>query len=102
MDLLLDFSDLLANNEYFRSGFLWGLSFVALGSLGWWLLQGIYKQWLKVRQFFEPIKKPGKLPIETGPSPAGMSLGCLGRVLAFLLIPVLCYYLLWLWQLQGG
>jgi hypothetical protein len=95
MDFIRDFSNLLANDEYFRSGFISGIALL----LVFWLLSQVYlmltKQWLKIRQFFEPIKKPGKVPTETGPSPAGMLLGCIGRIVVTLVAFVFLFLLWW-------
>lgn len=86
MELLLDFLNLLTRDEYFRSGFVSALVLVALVWLAWTLLFRIYVHWLKMRQFFEPIKKPGKIPTEVGPSPAGMLVGCLLRITVALFV----------------
>lgn len=80
------FLDLLAKNEYFRSGFFSALFFVAIGWAIWWVLHWGYVQWLRVRRFFEPTKMPGPVPAKTGPSPAASLLGCMGSALAVLLL----------------
>jgi hypothetical protein len=82
MELWPDFKHNLFNNSDFQYGFYWGIVLIVLLelSLGWlWI--AIHNQWLRMRQFFEPIKKPGRLPTETGPSPAGIFAGCMGQFL---------------------
>jgi hypothetical protein len=98
MEWWSDFAYLLTHNEYFRAGFIWALVFMAIGWLIWGLCYRIYVQWLKMRQFFEPIKKPGRVPVETGPSPANIMLGCLGRILLTIVVLaiVLAIMLWWL------
>ncbi|MCC6455589.1 MAG: hypothetical protein IT328_11635 [Caldilineaceae bacterium] len=76
-DLVREFLNGISNYEDYRAGFLMGLTCAAGLLLLWLAGVSLYKRWLKMRQFFEPIKKPGKIPVETGPSPAGMLLGCL-------------------------
>ena len=85
-ELSSQFFDLLANNVYFRAGFLWALFLVALGWLLLGMLNWLYARWLLIRQFFEPIKKPGKMPVEAGSSPASILLGCLGGILGIILL----------------
>ena len=85
------FVDLLTHNIYFRSGFFSALLAVGICFLIWRVFYGLYVHWLKIRQFFEPIKKPGKAPVETGPSPAGMLFGCMGRLLLILLVVTLFF-----------
>jgi len=94
------FVDLLANNVYFRSGFLWGLIAVGVVWLLWGLFFRLYVQWLKMRQFFEPIKRPGRTPVETGPSPASIMLGCLWRIIVTVVVVVIGIVLL-IWVLGG-
>lgn len=97
------FFDLLAHNEYFRAGFIWGLVMVGIGWAIWGLLHWLYVQWLKIRQFFEPIKKPGRVPVETGPSPANIMLGCVGRVIVtVVIIATVIVVLLWLVNPAGS
>ena len=102
MEWWTHFLDLLTQNVYFRAGFLWGIGFILAGWVIYYLLHGAYVQWLKMRQFFEPTKKPGKPPVETGPSPASLLLGCIGRT--FLIVLVLAtaiMSLVWLTSLAG-
>src|SRR3954452_6901586 len=90
------FIDLLANNVYFRSGFLWGLIIVGVVWMVWELFFRLYMQWLKMRQFFEPIKRPGRVPMEAGPSPAGIMLGCLWRVfVTIVMLAIVSGILIW-------
>jgi hypothetical protein len=80
------FLDLLTSNVYFRAGFAWGVG-VAVALWGVVIFcNNLYARWLKMRQFFEPIKKPGKAPVETGPSPASMMFGCLGQIVLTLVV----------------
>jgi hypothetical protein len=101
MELWFDFTYLIANNEYFRAGFVSGLVLVAIIWISWGLFYRLYAQWLKIRQFFEPIKKPGRVPTETGPSPASILLGCLWRII-FALLFIAILVVLWLWLAPGG
>lgn len=86
MQLWLDFVYLLTHNEYFRAGFISGLVLVGLIWLIWGLFFRVYVQWLKVRQFFEPIKSPARTATVAGPSPASMLLGCMWRIAIVLLV----------------
>jgi hypothetical protein len=95
MELWLDFVDAITNNEDYRAGFSMALLLVGAIWLGWALLFRLYKRWLVMRQFFEPIKKPGKVPTETGPSPAGMLLGCLWPI-AIIVVVIAIGYVIWL------
>jgi hypothetical protein len=99
------FLDLLGTNAYFRAGFIWGLVVVAIGWAIWGLCHWLYVQWLKVRQFFEPTRMPGRVPVpvETGPSPATIMLGCVGRIVFTLLVlAAVIGVLLWLVNLPGS
>ena len=90
-------------NEYFRAGFVWGLGVAGVGWLMWSSLNWLYVNWLKVRQFFEPTKRPGKVPMETGPSMASLTLGCLGRVFTLLLVLAsVIVVLFWMVNPGGG
>ena len=100
MEWWSDFLYLLTNDDHFRSGFIWGLLFVAIGWAIWAAFQWLYVQWLKMRQFFEPTKKPGRTPVETGPSPASIMLGCLWRILATLVFVAIAIALL-IWALNS-
>lgn len=75
------FLDAMTNNADFRGGFFLAL----LVAFGVWLLWALgyylHVQWLKIRQFFEPTKIPAKPAVTTGPSPASIMLGCMGRAL---------------------
>ena len=85
MDVWSQFVSTFTNNVDFRLGFFWGLGFAVAA---WGLFAfffGAHARWLKVRQFFEPIKKPAKPAVETGPSPASMMFGCAGY---FLLVAI--------------
>ena len=94
MELWSDFMDILFTNEDFRYGFFWGISLtIGVTIVGWWIFFSLHAQWLKMRQFFEPIKKPGRLPTETGPSPASMLSGCMGRVFILVAIVALVFFL---------
>src|SRR4051812_28541651 len=96
MDWLSRFIELLVNNIDFRLGFLWGLMVVGALWITWSLLFRLYVQWLKMRQFFEPIKKPGRVPVEAGPSPASIMLGCLWRIFVTLVgLAIVIVVLLW-------
>ncbi len=102
MELWLDFLYLLTNNEYFRAGFISGLVFIAVVWSIWGLFFRLHVQWLKMRQFFEPIRKPGRVPTETGPSPASILFGCLGRiVVTVLVLAIVIVALLWLGNWPG-
>jgi hypothetical protein len=94
MQFWLDFVYLITNNEYFRAGFISGLVLVGLIWLIWGLFFRVYVQWLKIRQFFEPIKTPARAPTVAGPSPASMLLGCLWRIVIVLLALVVAVVLL--------
>lgn len=96
------FIDLLTHNAYFRAGFVWGLVVVLIGWGIWSLWYWLYVQWLKVRQFFEPTRRPGRIPVETGPSPASIMLGCLGRIVMTGIVMVGVLLVLWWWLLPGG
>jgi hypothetical protein len=97
------FLDLLTHNDYFRAGFIWGLVFVAIGWGLWGLIYRLHVQWLKMRQFFEPTRVPGKVPVATGPSPASVMLGCLGRIVVTLVVlATVIVLLLWFVNPPGG
>jgi hypothetical protein len=81
MEWWTHFLDLLTQNVYFRAGFLWGLVVALIVWLIYVTLSWLYVEWLKIRTYFEPSKRPGKTPLETGPSPASITLGCMGRTL---------------------
>ena len=85
-DLWNRFGELFTTNMYFRAGFIWALIFVALVWIGWQILFYFYNRWLKILKFFQPTKTPSKLPTETGPSPAGMLLGCIGQLIGSLFL----------------
>lgn len=90
------FSDLLINSVHFRAGFLWGLGVALLLWAASVVFRWLYARWLRVRQFFEPIKKPGKMPVEAGSSPASILLGCVGSLLGIvLLVATVVMVLLW-------
>jgi hypothetical protein len=95
MELLRDFvSEFLSgitNYEDYRAGFFMGLAVAVSLWLLWMGGVSVYNRWLKMRQFFEPIKKPGKIPTETGPSPAGMLLGCLWPVAIIVVVMALWF-----------
>ena len=78
--------ELLTTNIYFRAGFMWAWICMALLWIGWQILFYFYTKWLKILQFFQPTKTPSKLPTETGPSPAGMLLGCIGQLIGMLFL----------------
>lgn len=89
-DFIQRFIDGISINEDYRAGFIAGLVAAVLLWLFWlFVLFPIWVQWLKVRKFFEPTKVPGKMPTENGPSPAGMMLGFLLRIAAFVLVILL-------------
>ncbi len=98
-----EFAGLMMTSEHFRAGFFLALGIVVLAWLAWGVLFRLHVQWLKIRQFFEPIKKPGKMPTETGPSPASMMLGCFGRFIFTVLLPaVVVVALLWFLNSPGS
>lgn len=102
MDVWYRFLDLMFTNEYYRAGFFSALIVVAFV----WIVSGLFYrlhvQWLKMRQFFEPIKKPAKAPTETGPSPASILAGCMVRiVVTALVLAVAIVGLLWLMNSPG-
>jgi hypothetical protein len=66
----------------------------------WGAFSWLYVQWLKMRQFFEPIRKPGRVPMETGPSPAGIMLGCLWRIFVTIVVLAMVFVVL-IWALGG-
>jgi hypothetical protein len=102
MEWWTHFLDLLTQNVYFRAGFLWGLVAVAIGWLIYGMLAWLYVQWLKIRQYFEPVKRPGKTPVETGPSPASITLGCMGRTMVVtVVIATLILVAIWLTNSPG-
>jgi hypothetical protein len=101
MELLSDFVNVITNNEDYRTGFLSGLVLIGVIWLASWLFFRIYTQWLKVRQFFEPIKTPARTPTEAGPSPARMLLGCVGRVIIAVL-GIALLFLLWIGMTPSG
>lgn len=86
MQWWIRFVDVMTNNADFRSGFILALLFAGAGWLLWALMYHLHVQWLKIRQFFEPTKIPAKPAVTTGPSPASIMLGCLGRTLLTVLI----------------
>lgn len=103
MEWWFQFIDLLTHNEYFRAGFIWGLVVVSIGWIIWELLYRLHVQWLKMRQFFEPIKRPGRVPLETGPSPANIMFGCLGRIIVTVIVVATVILLLfWIVNPSGG
>lgn len=103
MEWWSQFVNLLTYNEYFRAGFIWGLATMLAGLGVWGVLHSIYVRWLKVRQFFEPIKKPGKPLVETGPSPASMMFSCLGQIfVTILVLSIGIAILYWFMTPQGG
>jgi hypothetical protein len=87
MELWDRFYDLLMQSEHFRSGFIWGVVCTVLAG---WLLSSIsssvHAQWHRIRQFFEPTKKPAKIATETGPSPASALMGCLVSLFIMVLV----------------
>jgi hypothetical protein len=95
MELWFDFAYLIATDEYFRSGFSAGVVLCIAAAIIWRLLFALNVQWNKIRQFFEPTKKPGKMPVELGPSPASMSLGCMGRIFITVFIIGVMILLVW-------
>ncbi len=85
----------LRTDEFFRSGFFTGIVFCVAVAILWRLLFATNVHWKKFRQFFEPTKKPGKMPVELGPSPARMALGCMGQVFLVLFVITLMILLVW-------
>lgn len=86
MQLWLRFVDAMTNNADFRGGFVLALIFAATVWLLWAFGYYLHVQWLKIRQFFEPTKIPAKPAVTSGPSPASIMLGCMGRALLNALI----------------
>lgn len=95
LEFLSEFLYWFTTNEYFRSGFVSGIALCIAIAIIWQVFFVINYHWKKIRQFFEPTKKPGKMPTEVGPSPASMSLGCVGRVLLALFVITVMILLVW-------
>ena len=88
---------------YLQSGEFWaGVIFAIVASYAISLFWVWYsKRWLKVRQFFQPTRKPGKLTDEKGPSPFDETMGCFGNLLLVLVVVLGMGGLLWLWMALG-
>ncbi len=95
LEFLSDLSFWLRTNEFFRSGFITGIALGAVVAVSLRTLFILHFHWKKVRQFFEPTKKPGKMPAELGPSPASMSLGCTGRILFAIIFTAVVILVVW-------
>ena len=96
MEIWSQFANSFTDNLDFRLGFFWGIGFALIALAIYIVLFGLHARWLKVRQFFEPIKKPAKPAVETGPSPASMMFGCMSYFLLIVLgIGVLVTTLYW-------
>lgn len=97
------FYDLFSQSTHFRAGFMSALIVVFGGWVVFGLLNWLYARWLRVRQFFEPIQQPVKVPTEKGRSPAGNLIGCLGSLLGLLLfIALVIVALFWIAGSSGG
>lgn len=93
-------TELFMDSAQFRAGFGWGLIVAVVGWAFVALLNSLQEQWNKIRQFFEPTQQPGRGPMVKGPSPARMMLGCVGRVVMFLVGVAIVVVVLW-WMLPG-
>jgi hypothetical protein len=88
IDLWLDLAYWIAGNDEFWAGFVAALVLLGSMQVAVWTVQALYFFWLKVRQFFEPTKKPGTLPTTPGPSPFTGLLTCAGALIALVLLVV--------------
>lgn len=101
IDFFGDYLDEIMHNVDYRLGFFLGLSCAGGLWLVWVIPVYLYKRWLVMRQFFEPIKKPGKAPTELGQSPAGMLLGCLWPIV-FLAGAIALWFAYWFGGIPGS